>query len=45
MKAVRVHAHGGPEALRYEEVEVPRPGPNEALVRIDVSGVNYIDVQ
>jgi len=45
VKAVRVHAHGGPEALRYEEVEVPRPGPNEALVRIEVSGVNFIDVQ
>lgn len=45
MKAVRVHAHGGPEALRYEDVEVPRPGPGEALVKVEMSGVNFIDVQ
>ncbi len=45
MKAVRVHAHGGPEALRYEDVDVPRPGPGQVLVKIEVSGVNFIDVQ
>lgn len=45
MKAVRVHANGGPEALRYEDVEAPRPGPGEVLVKIEVSGVNFIDVQ
>lgn len=45
MKAVRVHAPGGPEVLRYEEVDLPRPGSGEALVRIVASGVNYLDVQ
>ncbi len=45
MKAVRVHVNGGPEALRYEDVDVPRPGASEALVKIEVSGVNFIDVQ
>ena len=45
MKAVRVHANGGPEALRYEDVDAPRPGPGEVLVKIEVSGVNFIDVQ
>ena len=45
MKAIRVHASGGPEALRYEDVDVPKPGANEALVKIEVSGVNFIDVQ
>ena len=45
MKAVRVHAHGGPEVLTYEDVDVPRPGPGEALVRIAATGVNYLDVQ
>jgi len=45
VKAVRVHANGGPEALRYEDVEAPRPGPGEVLVKIEVSGVNFIDVQ
>lgn len=44
MKAVRVHSPGGPEAMRYEEVGPPRPGPGEALVRIEAAGVNYIDV-
>lgn len=45
MKAVRVHAPGGPEVLRYEEVATPSPGAGEALVRIAASGVNYLDVQ
>lgn len=45
MKAVRVHAPGGPEALRYEDVEVPAPGNGQALVKIAASGLNFIDVQ
>lgn len=44
MKAVRVHAAGGPEALRYEEVAEPHPGPGEARVKVEAAGVNYIDV-
>ena len=45
VKAVRVHAYGGPEALQYEDVEVPRPGAGEAVVKIAASGLNYLDVQ
>lgn len=45
MKAIRVHACGGPEALRYEEVAEPVPKAGEALVRIAAAGVNFIDVQ
>jgi NADPH2:quinone reductase len=45
VKAVRVHAPGGPEALRYEDVEVPTPGDGQALVKIAASGLNFIDVQ
>ncbi len=45
MKAVRVHACGGVEALRYEDVPAPSPGRGEALVRIAAAGVNFIDVQ
>ena len=44
MKAIRVQAPGGPEALRYEEVERPVPGPGQILVKIEAAGVNFIDV-
>jgi len=43
-KAVRVHAPGGPEALRCEDVELASPGPGEAQIRHHAIGVNYIDV-
>jgi len=43
LKAIRVNETGGPEVLRYEDVEVPEPGPGEARVRLAASGVNYID--
>ena len=38
MKAVRVHAYGGPEVLRYEEVDEPRPGPGEAVITVYSQG-------
>jgi NADPH2:quinone reductase len=41
--AIRFHATGGPEVLRYEEVDVGAPGPREARVRNTAIGVNYID--
>ncbi|UKJ76785.1 quinone oxidoreductase family protein [Azospirillum brasilense] len=41
--AIRVHQPGGPEALAWEEVAVPPPGPGEALVRHTAIGVNLID--
>jgi NADPH2:quinone reductase len=44
MKAIRVHQHGGPEAMKLEDVAVPEPGPKQALVRLAVAGVNFIDV-
>jgi len=43
MKAIRVAAHGGPEMLALAEVETPRPGPGEILVRHVAIGVNFID--
>src|SRR6266513_599926 len=43
-KAIRVHTPGGPEALRYEEIERPAPGPGQVLVKIEAAGVNFIDV-
>jgi NADPH2:quinone reductase len=44
MKAIRVHQYGGPESMVLDEVPVPTPGPQQALVRLHVSGVNFIDV-
>jgi len=43
-KAVRIHAPGGPEALKYEDVPTPEPGPGEALIKQEAIGLNYIDV-
>ena len=43
-KAVRFSETGGPEVLRYEDVEVPKPAPEEAQVRHTAIGLNYIDV-
>jgi NADPH2:quinone reductase len=44
MKAIRVHEVGGPEALRLEQVDDPKPGPGQVLVKIAAAGVNFIDV-
>jgi NADPH2:quinone reductase len=43
MKAIRVHENGGPEVLRLERVDDPVPGPGEALVRVEATGVNFIE--
>ena len=44
MKAIQVQKHGGPEVLTLVELPVPAPKPNEAVVKIAASGVNFIDV-
>jgi len=44
VKAIRVHATGGPEVLRFEEVPTPTPGRGEALVKIEAAGVNFTDI-
>jgi len=44
MKAVRVHAPGGPEAMKLEDVPEPTPKAGEAVVKVDAAGLNYIDV-
>jgi NADPH:quinone reductase-like Zn-dependent oxidoreductase len=43
MKAVLIHAFGGPEVLRYEDVLLPQPKANEILVRVHAVGVNPVD--
>jgi NADPH:quinone reductase len=43
VKAVRVHEYGGPEKLRYEDIEVGEPGPGQAYVRHTAIGLNFAD--
>ena len=43
IKAVVVHEVGEPGVMHIEEVEMPKPGPGEALVRNHAIGLNYID--
>ena len=42
--AIRIHELGGPDVLIWEEIDVPAPGPGEALIRQTAAGLNYIDV-
>jgi NADPH2:quinone reductase len=44
MKAIRIHAPGGPEALQYDDVAEPTAGAGQAVVKLAAAGVNYIDV-
>jgi NADPH2:quinone reductase len=41
--AIRIHAYGGPEQLRWEPVEVGEPGPGLVRLRQTAVGLNYID--
>lgn len=43
MKAIRVHEFGGPEVLRLEDAEEPRPGAGQVVVRVRAAGVNPVD--
>jgi NADPH:quinone reductase-like Zn-dependent oxidoreductase len=43
MMAVRVHAFGGPEALVYEKVPLPRPAPDEVLIQVHAACLNPPD--
>src|SRR5205814_5862158 len=43
MKAVQIHAFGGPEVLQYEDVPQPQAKANEILVRVHAAGVNPVD--
>src|SRR5271167_300724 len=43
-KAVRIHSHGGPEVMVWEDVPTPEPGPGEALIKHEAIGLNFIDV-
>lgn len=44
MQAIQVLATGGPDVLTLCDLPTPIPGPDEALIRLEASGVNFIDV-
>lgn len=44
MKAIQIQQPGGVEALQLVDIPVPRPKPNEAVVKIAAAGVNFIDI-
>jgi NADPH2:quinone reductase len=43
VKAIRIHAQGGPDKLVYEEVPVPAPAEGEIRLRVEAAGLNFID--
>ncbi len=45
MRAIRIHAYGGPEVMQWEELPMPVPGPGQARVRVEAASVNFLDVQ
>jgi NADPH:quinone reductase len=42
-KAIRIQQYGGPEVMKWEDVQVGDPGPGEARVRHKAIGLNYLD--
>ncbi len=44
MKAARIHLHGGPEVLVYEEAPEPAPGPADVLLRVRACALNHLDL-
>jgi NADPH:quinone reductase len=44
MRAIRIHAHGGPEVMCWESVELPPPAAGEARVRHTAIAVNFSDI-
>lgn len=45
MKAIRVHEHGGVDAMRIEELPLPEPGPGQVRLEVKAAGVNLFDTQ
>jgi len=43
-KAIQVHAHGGPEVLRWDDIALQAPGEGQVLIRHTAIGLNFLDV-
>ena len=44
MKAIRIHQHGGPEVLKYEDVPEPVLRKDQVLVRVKACALNHLDI-
>jgi len=44
MKAIQIHETGGPEVLKLADLPIPEPGPGQVLIRVEATGVNFIEV-
>jgi NADPH:quinone reductase-like Zn-dependent oxidoreductase len=44
MKAARIHQHGGPDVLRYEEIPEPKIRADQVLIRVRASALNHLDL-
>ncbi|MBL8742271.1 MAG: quinone oxidoreductase, partial [Myxococcales bacterium] len=45
MRALRLHALGGPEVLRVEEVPDPSPAPDSLVIAMRAAGLNFADTR
>lgn len=44
MRAIRIHAHGGLEQLRIDELEPPRPAAHQVLIEVEAAALNQLDI-
>ncbi len=44
MKAIQIQQTGGPEVLQLAELPIPEPGPGQVLIRVEATGVNFIEI-
>jgi NADPH:quinone reductase len=44
MKAIQIHSTGGPEVLQLADLPIPEPGPGQVLVRVEATGVNFVEI-
>ncbi|HEY1648331.1 MAG TPA: quinone oxidoreductase [Terracidiphilus sp.] len=44
MKAIQIQETGGPEVLQLAELPIPQPGPGQLLIRVEATGVNFIEI-
>jgi NADPH2:quinone reductase len=44
MRAIQIKHYGGPEVLKIEEIQIGKPGEGQALIRVKMAGVNFVDI-